>query len=99
MRVKLIDNTTPRSDNVPGGPSGVTLGNEYVVAENLLDSDKYTVINDNMKMARYSKYRFEILDNTPPRDLRTSYNTLTTPLRTKIRELEAKLAEALKQEE
>jgi hypothetical protein len=94
MKVKLIDNSTPRSDNIPGGPSDVTLGQIYVVAENLQFSDKYSIINDKMKIARYSKYRFEIVEDTPPLALREAFNTLTTPMRERIKQLEKQLAEA-----
>lgn len=93
MKVKLIDNTTPRSDNVPGGPKAVTLGKVYEVAEDLA-SGQYSIINDKMKIARYSKYRFEVVDNTPPVPLRDGFNLLTLPMRMRIRELEQLLEKA-----
>jgi hypothetical protein len=45
-------------------------------------------MNDKMKLARYSTYRFEIVDESVPLPLRDSFNTLTTPLRMRIKELE-----------
>jgi hypothetical protein len=90
MKVKCIDKLTPRTDNVPGKPTGITLGKVYVVAEECYDG-KYSIINDNNKLARYSMNRFEIVCDEPVRSLRDAFNTLTTPLRTRIKELERQL--------
>lgn len=92
MKVKYKLVSIPRSDGQKGPPGGVTDGKEYVVAENFLHSDKFSVINDDNKIARYSKFRFEITDETPVRSLCEEYNTLTSPLRKRIKELEALVA-------
>ncbi len=89
MKVKCIDIDAPRSDGFDGKPSALTVGNEYAVAE-VLDT-QYSIINDAMKIGRYSKARFEIVDNEPVPPLRDNFNTLTTPLRSRIKELEKQL--------
>jgi hypothetical protein len=89
MRVICIDTHSPRSDFVPGGPTGITVGAVYDVAEVL--QEQYSIINDEMKMARYSQYRFEVVDSTPPLPLRQAFNPLTTKMRMRIRELETQL--------
>lgn len=89
MKVICIDAHSPRSDFVPGGPTGITLGTVYDVAEVL--QEQYSIINDDMKMARYSQYRFEVVDATPVLPLRQAFNPLTTKMRMRIRELEEEL--------
>lgn len=89
MKVMCINVVSPRSDHQSGMPSGITLGKVYDVAE-VLD-DKYSIINDYMKMSRYSQYRFEVVDNSPVLPLRDNFNRLTTCMRTKIKELEAEV--------
>ena len=86
MKIKCIDIDTPRSDGRPGKAKGITVGQEYVVAE-VLDT-QYSIINNDMKIARYSKIRFEVVDNSEVPSLRANFNTLTTPLRRRIKELE-----------
>lgn len=92
MKVKVIDIETPRSDGVPGGAQNITLGKVYRVAE--IEFEKYSIINDQGKLARYNKYRFEVVDSKPPLSLRFAYNQLTAPLREEIRRLKRKLEEA-----
>lgn len=94
MKVKLIDNTTPRSDNIPGKPTDVSLGTVYEVAEVLNETGQYSIINDKMKIARYSQYRFEIVDDSPVDPLRDAFNMLTLLMRLRIKELEKQLEEA-----
>jgi hypothetical protein len=91
MKVKCVDKSTPRSDGQPGMPTGLTIGKVYKVGEVLNGgkTDQYSIINDDFRIARYSQCRFEVVDDTPVRDLRTEFNWLTTELRTRIKELEA----------
>lgn len=91
MKVKCIDTEAPRSDGHDGKPSALTVGIIYVVAE-VLDT-KFPIINDAMKIGRYSQARFEVVDSTEVPPLRDNFNTLTTPLRSRIKELEKQLAE------
>jgi hypothetical protein len=74
---------------MPGQPTSITLGCTYEVAEIL--EDQYSIINDSMKMARYSKYRFEVVDAKAVPLLRANFNMLTLPMRQRIRELEAEV--------
>lgn len=98
MKVMYLDDEIPRSDGKHGAPKGVTVGAVYVVAEDLPDSDHYSIINDDLKMARYLKDRFEVVDSTPPRSLREEFNTLTTPMRTKIKQLKEKTVDTVQPE-
>jgi len=91
MKVKCIDTISPRSDGVEGPPGNLTEGRLYEVAE-VLDT-QFSIINNEMKMGRYSKYRFEVVDHNHVLPLRNNFNRLTTPLRSKIKELERKIAE------
>lgn len=93
MIVKCVQKSTPRSDGVQSPPTGIQVGREYVVAEILYDEGKYSIINDENKMARYSMNRFTVIDETPVRPLREAYNVLTTPLRSRIKELEKQIKE------
>lgn len=88
MKVILIDNLTPRTDGKAGRPHGVTLGKEYEVAEVLDQTAQYSIINDENKMARYSQSRFEVTNTSPVLELRANFNRLTTPMRSRIKELE-----------
>lgn len=91
MKVRMIKMSTARSDGRPGETTGVTIGKEYQVAE-ILDK-QYSIINDDMKIARYSKIRFEVTDPTPVEPLRDAFNFLTLPMRQLITELSAQNAE------
>lgn len=92
MKVKYIDDVTPRTDNQRGRPTGITIGNVYVVAE--IAGDKFSIMNDDMKLCRYSTFRFVVVDDTPVKPLRENFNSLTTCMRTRIKELE-KMVNAL----
>ena len=89
MKVRCIDIDAPRSDGKDGKPNALAIGKVYAVAE-VLDT-QFSIINDDMKIGRYSKARFEIIENTSLATLRDNFNTLTTPLRCRIKELEKKL--------
>lgn len=94
MKVRCIEKSSPRSDGVPGGAKGITVGKVYMVAElvsGLRDVDQYSIINDEFKMARYNRCRFEIVDDSPVLPLREAFNRLTTDLRTRIKQLEAQI--------
>ena len=90
MKIMCIDVSAPRSDNIQGQPSAITIGVVYEVAE-VLDT-QYSIINDEMKMGRYSKFRFEVIDDAPVKPLRENFNSLTTCMRTRIKELEARVS-------
>lgn len=49
MRVMCVDKLAPRSDNVQGPPTGITVGKIYVVAEVLNGPrcPQYSIINDD----------------------------------------------------
>lgn len=83
MQVRYIDDTIPRSDAKNGKPTEVTVGKVYIVAEEL--ATKYSIINDEYKIARYSKERFEIVDDSPVLPLRDAFNTLTKEMRMKLK--------------
>jgi len=98
MKVKCIDVVSPRSDGASGKPTGLTIGCIYNVAE-ILDS-QYSIINDNFKIARYSQYRFEVVDDKDkPTNLRRDFNKLTLAMRTRIKELEALVGNKQEQEQ
>jgi len=61
MRAIYIDDISKRSDGKQGKPTRVTLFKEYTVIKEV--GDKFTIINDKEKLARYNKSRFVILDN------------------------------------
>lgn len=91
MKVKCIDKSSPRSDGVPGGATGITIGKTYLVAEIVTgrrDVDQYSIINDEYRMARYNQCRFEVVDDSPVRPLREAFNSLTTEMRSHIKRLE-----------
>lgn len=92
MKVRCIDVVSPRSDQIKGRPTGITAGCAYEVAEVLDETQQYSIINDDMKMSRYSQYRFLVIDPTPIKPLRENFNMLTLPLRTRIKELEKEVA-------
>jgi hypothetical protein len=91
MKVRCIEKSTPRSDGVPGQPTGLTIGKTYKVAEVLSGgrSNQYSIINDDFKIARYSQCRFEVVCDEPVKGLRDAFNWLTTELRSRIKELES----------
>lgn len=91
MKVLYIDDKTPRSDNQLGRPTGITLGKVYEVAE--ITGDKYSLMNDNMKLCRYSCIRFVVVDDAPVKPLRENFNSLTTCMRTRIKKLEKMVRE------
>lgn len=91
MKVKCIEKSTARSDGRQGSPTGITVGKVYKVAEivtGLRDVDQYSIINDEFKMARYNQCRFEVVCDKPVVSLREAFNTLTTEMRSRIKELE-----------
>lgn len=90
MKVKCIEVSSPRSDGRNGPPTGLTVGFIYEVAEVL--GTQYSIINDDMKIARYSQHRFEVVEYSNVPSLRNNFNKLTWPMRQRIRELEAKIA-------
>lgn len=100
MKVMCVDKLSPRSDNVPGQPTGITVGKVYVVAEIYNEGygrdSFYSIINDEMKLARYKQSRFEIVKHGCIPDLRSAFNSLTTPLRSRIKELEKQIQEMTK---
>lgn len=92
MKVRLIDVTTTRSDGRPGGPTGVTLGFDYVVAEVLPHTEQYSIMNDDGRLCRYSMSRFVVVDDSPVPPLRQNFNTLTAPLRLELKRLQERVA-------
>ncbi|QYW06676.1 hypothetical protein uav_145 [Pseudomonas phage UAVern] len=93
MKVKCIEKSSPRSDGVPGGAKGITVGKVYTVAEIVTgrrDVDQYSIINDEFKMARYNQCRFEVVDDSPVPSLRDAFNSLTTEMRSRIKQLESR---------
>lgn len=96
MKVRYIDDLTPRSDGKKGRPTGITLGKVYEVAE--ITGDKYSIMNDEMKLNRYSCIRFSVVDHSPVKPLRENFNSLTTNMRTRIKELEKMLEDKQKYE-
>ncbi len=93
MKVKCIDTHTPRSDGRKGPPQGIKVGSVYDVAEILPQTNQYSIINDDSKMSRYDQSRFEVVDDSPVMPLRQAFNSLTTHMRVRIRELEIKAKE------
>lgn len=92
MKVKCIEKASPRSDGVPGGATGITVGKVYMVAEIVTgrrDVDQYSIINDEFRMARYNQCRFEVVDDSPVLPLREAFNRLTTDMRSRIKQLES----------
>ncbi len=87
MKVRLIDDVSPRSDGRTE-PLGITVGKEYLVAEALHGSSQYSIINDNNKIARYSQNRFEVTDNQPIEPLRQAFNYLTMDMRNQLKALQ-----------
>lgn len=91
MKVKCIERDTPRSDGQSGKPTGITVGKTYTVAEIVVgnrDVDQYSIINDDFKMARYNQCRFEVVCDKPVLPLREAFNSLTTEMRSRIKQLE-----------
>lgn len=84
MKVEIIDTVSKRSDGKPGGATRVTLGKIYNVVE--IGDTQYSIINDDYKLARYSKYRFRVVDDTPIKDIRSSFNMLTWDVRMLLKE-------------
>lgn len=93
MKVKCIDTHTPRSDGRKGQPQGIKVGGVYDVAEILPQTSQYSIMNDDSKMSRYNQFRFEVVDDSPVMPLRQAFNSLTTHMRVRIRELEIKAKE------
>ena len=89
MKIICVDVVSGRSDYIPGGPTGLTAGKIYEVAEIL--GTQFSIVNDDMKIARYSKYRFDIVDTSQVKSLRDNFNTLTTGMRSRIKELEREI--------
>lgn len=84
-----------RRDGMKGNPTGVTDGKVYDVVDFNPQEGMFTILNDEWKLARYDMRRFIIVDDSPIPSIRSAFNTLTTPLRTRIKELEKQL-ESLK---
>lgn len=91
MKVMCTDVTSPRSDFPHKKPHGITAGKVYEVA--MIEGDKYTIINDEFKMARYNQYRFDVVDNSDIPSLRKNFNPLTTQMRTEIKQLKKHVKE------
>lgn len=91
MKILCIDKSTPRSDGKPGQPTAIKVGIIYDVAEIIEETGQYSILNDDFKLARYSQSRFEIVDHSPVVPLRQAFNSLTTVMRSRIKELENKL--------
>ena len=85
MKVLCIDDFSPRSDGLLGKPTGITRGKTYQVAEIL--EDQFSIMDDKMKLSRYSKYRFVVTDNSTVLPLRENFNRLTTDIRTQNKQL------------
>lgn len=96
MKIMCVDVNMPRSDGKSGKPTGITIGKVYVVAEILTTTGQYSIINDDLKMARYNMNRFTIHETGELKSIRDSFNTLTTPMRSRIKELEKQIQEILK---
>ena len=90
MKIRCLDKASKRSDGVPGGATAITVGKTYKVAEVLQETGQYSIINDDFKMARYSQYHFEVVDDSPVRSLREEFNRLTTEMRARIKQLESR---------
>lgn len=91
MKVRCIEKSSARSDGVPGGATGITVGKIYKVAEIVTghrDVDQYSIINDEWKIARYNQCRFEVVCDEPVKGLREAFNWLTTEVRSHIKWLE-----------
>ena len=97
MKIQCIDTHSPRTDGRKGPPSGITLGKTYQVAEVLNNTSQYSLVNDEFRMSRYSQSRFEIIDDSPVVPLREAFNTLTTEMRTRIKQLEIQILKGEKQ--
>lgn len=91
MKVKYVPIALKRRDGQKGNPTAVTAGKVYDVVEHLHDEGQYTILNDQFKLARYDVRRFEVVDCSSILPLRFVFNTLTTPLRSRIKELEKQL--------
>jgi len=91
MKVRCVDVSTPRTDGQMGPPTSIKLGGVYKVAELLPDTGQYSLMNDQFKLARYSMARFEMVDDSPVLPLRQGFNSLTTELRARIKQLESQL--------
>lgn len=93
MKVKCIEKSSPRSDGKQGQPTGLTVGKVYTVAEIVeghREVNQYSIINDDFKLARYNQSRFEVVDNSPVKPLREAFNSLTTEMRARIKQLESR---------
>lgn len=95
MKVKCIDTHTPRSDRRKGQPQGIKVGGIYDVAEILPQTGQYSIMNEDSKMSRYNQFRFEVVDDSPVMPLRQAFNSLTTHMRVRIRELEKKVVKEM----
>lgn len=91
MKIRYLDDSIPCSDGRNGKPTGVTIGAEYEVVKD--GHTHYTIINDDLKMARYNKDRFSISDNSPIMSLNQNINMHTHSMRMEIKELKRQLAE------
>jgi len=86
MQVKFVDDVTPRSDGRAGKPTGVTVGKVYPVAA--IEGYKFLILNDDFKLTRHDKSRFEVVQYDWPKPLRVSFNDLTKVMRDRIKFLE-----------
>lgn len=93
MKVKCIQTTAPRSDGRSGPPTGITEGKTYPIAEYLPRTGQYSIINDDYKLARYSADRFVVVEPGQIPPLRENFNELTSPLRSELKAIKAKLKE------
>ena len=91
MKVRYVDNKTPRVDGKPFEPTGLTLNRVYSVYR--IDEDKnhgkmYVVINDNLEISRYVASRFVSVSGskTTPRDLTKDFNSIISKITSRIYE-------------
>jgi len=94
MRVQFIDDVSKRSDGRSGKPTQITLFKEYEVVEVL--KEQYAVINDENKLARYTKSRFVVSDNKGVEDISKAFNSLTHPMRMELKRLRKLVEEQVK---
>lgn len=94
MKIEYVDDSIPCSDGRNSKPTGVTIGNEY---EAVFESQThYTIFNDDMKLARYKKERFAIIDSEWYESFNQIINKHTHEMRMEIKELKRQLAEKQK---
>jgi len=86
MKVKYIDNNTPRSDGKSGEPTDITLGETYTVVSIIEESGQIQIINDAFKLCRYSQFRFVTVDDSPIEEL--TFNQMSSKMRSRLKRVE-----------